>query len=187
MESIGLSNDTDTHEPVQTLAPDEQAYRQTMARFATGVTVMTVQTESGEPIAMTANAITSVSLDPLLLLVCVGKQASIAPHVLEADSFAFSVLSEKQEDLSSYFAGIWDARTTPPPFAFMEWEGEALLAGSIAGIACQVHEIVEGGDHWIVIGRATALCRPENPGKPLIFYNGLYRQLKELRDEYGTD
>jgi flavin reductase (DIM6/NTAB) family NADH-FMN oxidoreductase RutF len=169
------------------LEPDKQTYRQTMGRFATGVTVMTVQTDSGEPIAMTANAVTSVSLEPLLLLVCVGKKASIAPHILEADSFALSMLSEDQEELSSYFAGIWNERAAPPPFAFLDWEGEALLAGSIAGIACEVHEILEGGDHWIVMGRVTALNRPQTPGKPLIFYNGLYRQLEELIDEFGTD
>jgi len=155
-----------------------------MGRFATGVTVLTVQTDDGETVAMTANALTSVSLEPLLLLVCVGKQATIAPHILTAGSFAFSFLSEDQEALSSYFAGIWDDETAPPPFAFLEWEENVLLRGSIAGITCETHQIVEGGDHWIVIGRATALHRPENPGKPLVFYNGLYRQLEDLEDAY---
>jgi flavin reductase (DIM6/NTAB) family NADH-FMN oxidoreductase RutF len=158
-----------------------------MGRFATGVTVLTVQTGDGETVAMTANAITSVSLNPLLLLVCVGKQATIAPHILEAESFAFSFLNEDQEELSSYFAGIWHEQTPPPSFTFMEWGDNVLLEGSIAGIACEPYQIIEGGDHWIVIGRATALHRPEHSGKPLIFYNGLYRQLKDLKDAYGTD
>jgi flavin reductase (DIM6/NTAB) family NADH-FMN oxidoreductase RutF len=158
-----------------------------MARFATGVTVLTVQTGDGETVAMTANALTSVSLDPLLMLVCVGKQASIAPHILTADSFAFSFLNEDQEDLSSYFAGIWSEQTAPPSFTFLEWEDNVLLEGSIAGIACDTDRIIEGGDHWIVIGRATALYHPPHPGKPLVFYNGLYRQLEDLEDEYGQD
>ena len=187
MDNTTLSKQTDRDYQVETLPADSRTYRQTMGRFATGVTVLTVQAADGETVAMTANALTSVSLDPLLMLVCVGKHAAIAPHILEAKNFAFSFLNEDQEALSSYFAGIWHKDAPAPKFAFVPWEDNVLLEGSIAGIICEMHQIVEGGDHWIVIGQATALHRPDHPGKPLVFYSGLYRKLDALENEFGSD
>ena len=115
-----------------------------------------------------------------------GKKANIAPTLLDANRFTLSFLSQKQEALSSFFAGIWKDGEPPPPFEFLDWEGGPLLKGSVAGVGLRHREIYEGGDHWIVVGEVTTLHRPADPGKPLIFYNGLYRQLKELEDEYGN-
>ena len=133
-------------------------FRQTMALFGTGVTVMAVETPDGEIVGMTANAFTSVSLEPMLVLVCVGKKANIAPAVLEAEGFSLSILSEDQEDLSNFFAGIWDKEKTPPPdFEFDAWHGAPRLKGAIGAIGCHVYDIHEGGDHWIVIGEVVGL------------------------------
>src|SRR5574341_975136 len=130
---------------------DAHAFRRAMSLFATGVTVLATDAGEGAPIGMTANAITSVSLNPLLLLVCVEKIANIAPHLLENDGFSLSILNENQADLSDFFAGRWRG-ASPPRFSFTDWQGGPLLADCVAAVGCRRYQVVEGGDHWIVIG-----------------------------------
>jgi flavin reductase (DIM6/NTAB) family NADH-FMN oxidoreductase RutF len=151
-------------------------YRRTMGLFATGVTVLAITTADGEPIGMTANSLTSVSLEPTLLLVCVQKTAHIMPRLLAADFFSLSILSEEQAALSDYFAGLSESPGSPP-FEFVAWEGGARLADCVGAVGCLRHEVLEGGDHWIVLGRVCALYRTENPRNPLIFFGGSYRRL----------
>jgi flavin reductase (DIM6/NTAB) family NADH-FMN oxidoreductase RutF len=151
------------------------AFRQTMGFFATGVTVATVETD-GQTYGMTANAITSVSLDPLLLLVCVQKEAHLMNYLRQGSGFTLNILGEDQQDLSQYFAHLW-SRPKPPPFTFIPWAGGSRLAGAIASIACKTAQFLEGGDHWIVLGEVVDLYRSENPGNPLLYYRGQYRQM----------
>ncbi len=154
---------------------DVREFRQTAGQFATGVTVIATEIR-GEVHAMTANAFTSLSLDPMLVLFCVGKHARTAALVREAPGFSVSILREDQQALSTYFAGIWkDA--THPPHRFVSWEGLVRLEGAGAVIGCAVHEILEGGDHWIVIGRVTALHRGVEPHRPLLFFGGQYHRM----------
>lgn len=148
-----------------------------MGLFATGVTVLTTTTSEGELIGMTANAVASLSLDPMLLLVCVEKKANMASHLLRAPGFSICILSEDQAALSDYFAGRW-AGERPPCFVLQEWIGGPLLEGCLAGLGCTKVQVVEGGDHWIVIGQVVALHRPDNPPGPLIFYGSQYRRLE---------
>jgi len=158
------------------LALDTTSYRKTMGLFATGVTVLTTYNAHGEMIGMTANAVTSVSLEPLLLLVCVWKAANIAPHILESNVFALNILAENQRDLSQYFAGLSDGPI--PEFAITEWMGTPYLHGTLAALACHRYEVLEGGDHWIVIGEVIGLQRENTPPAPLIFYRGEYHGLQ---------
>jgi len=150
-------------------------FRLTAGLLAAGVTV--VATAEGEQIhGMTASAVCSLSLEPLLMLVCINKEARLAGFLREASGFSINVLRHDQRALSVFFAGTWQA-ANPPPFRFVPWEGGPRLEGCAAAIACEVHSVLEGGDHWIVVGRVVALHRGVEPIKPLLFFAGRYGQL----------
>jgi flavin reductase (DIM6/NTAB) family NADH-FMN oxidoreductase RutF len=154
---------------------DPRDYRRTIGLFATGVTV--IAAEHGDEIqAMTANAVTSLSLDPLLLLVCVGKKARMAEHFVPNLGFTVNILREDQRALSTYFAGVWRL-PAPPPFRFVPWVGKPRLEGCLASVGCEVDEKIEGGDHWIIVGRVTALHQGIEPHLPLLFFGGWYGRL----------
>ncbi|MGB7220298.1 MAG: flavin reductase family protein [Vicinamibacterales bacterium] len=150
--------------------------RQTVGQFVTGVTVVAAD-YGGEVHAMTANAFTSLSLDPPLVLFCVGKKAKAGQLIHQASGFCINILQQNQQDLSTYFAGGWKG-PTPPPFTFSTWHGTPLLEGSAAALACQLHTIHEGGDHWIVVGRVIAVHRSEEQPQPLVFFGGRYASLE---------
>jgi flavin reductase (DIM6/NTAB) family NADH-FMN oxidoreductase RutF len=160
----------------QPIMLDTYHYRQVMGRFATGVTVLLTKTDDGEAIGMTANALTSVSLEPMLLLVCVAKNAHVAPHILSGDSFTLSILNEEQGAVSDYFAGIY-GKDTPPDYTIEPWESGLRLADCLGSILCNRGNIYDEGDHWIVMGQVIALDVPENPPAPLVFFAGKYRRL----------
>ncbi|GAB4451048.1 MAG: flavin reductase family protein [Chloroflexi bacterium OHK40] len=149
---------------------DSREYRTTMGLFATGVTVITARAGE-ETRGMTANAVTSVSLDPLLLLVCVDRRAHMAGVIVEAGRFAVNILRADQERISRHFAGRPDPALTPH---FTDLAGAPILAESLACLVCAVDRVLDGGDHIIVIGRVEALRRADDPGTPLIYYRGRY-------------
>ncbi len=155
---------------------DTRAFRQTVGQFVTGVTVIAADVE-GSIRAMTANSFTSLSLDPPLVLFCVGKETKMGQLIHEAAGFAVNILQQDQQHLSTYFAGGWKEET-PPPFTFEDWEGGPLLAGSAAAIGCRLHAVHEGGDHWIVVGRVVNLYRREGDVAPLLFCGGRYAALE---------
>ena len=154
---------------------DARTLRQTVGRFVTGVTVIAIDVE-GEIRAMTANSFTSLSLDPPLVLFCLGKDTNAGHQIHSALGFTVSILRHNQRDLSSYFAGAWK-EAVPPSFSFTAWEGGPRLDGCVAALGCQMHAIHDGGDHWIVQGQVVALHQGMEPHLPLLFYGGRYRQL----------
>ncbi len=156
-------------------AVDPIFFRQTMGLFATGVTVIATE-EEDEIHAMTANAVTSVSLDPLLVLVCVGKRARMAEFLTQEAGFSINILREDQQALSTYFAGSWKEEK-PPPFRFVHWDGRPRLEGCLVAIGCECYKTLEGGDHWIVIGKVLDLHLGIEPRWPLLFYGGRYARL----------
>lgn len=172
----------DTAETADRPAIDTLAYRHTIGLFATGVTVI-ASGEGADLRAMTANAVTSLSLDPMLLIVCVHKQARLAAELQKQSGFSLNILRQEQQDLSNYFAGGWKEETLPE-FEFVPWHGGPRLKGCIAAIGCEHHEILEGADHWIVVGKVVALHRSDGSQNPLIFFRGRYR---ELAAEPGHD
>ena len=153
---------------------DSHVLRQTVGQFVTGVTVIATEVE-GTLHAMTANAFASLSLDPPLVLFCLGKNTKAGLLVREAKGFCVSILQQNQRDLSTYFAGAWKEES-PPPFTFTAWHGTPRLEGSAAAVVCEVDAIHEGGDHWIVVGRVIDLHR-EAGTDPLVFYRGRYSAL----------
>ncbi len=156
---------------------DSRAFRSTMGLFATGVVVVAVEVD-GEIYGMTANAITSVSLEPLLVLVCVQKEAHLMNYLRRCKGFSISILNEDQENLSRFFANMW-LQAEPPPFTFIPWVGGPRLDGAIGALACRITEVIEGGDHWIVLAQVLDLYRAENPANPLLYYHGQYRRILE--------
>ena len=153
---------------------DTRGFRQTVGQFATGVTVIAAEIE-GTVHALTANSFTSLSLDPPLVLFCVGRGTKTGQLIHVGTRFCVNILHEGQRDLSTYFGGAWKG-DDPPPFSFLDWEGGPRLEGCAAAIGCAIASIHEGGDHWIVTGRVLAMYRATTAA-PLIFHGGRYANL----------
>jgi 3-hydroxy-9,10-secoandrosta-1,3,5(10)-triene-9,17-dione monooxygenase reductase component len=157
-------------------AVDPLAFRRVIGQFATGVTVITVQRDDIIH-GMTANAVTSVSLDPPLVLFCVTKQARMAALLRGAAGFAINILASDQEAVSRQFAG---ARKDEAVQSVELEHGPVapLLAGAIGALSCVVDALHEGGDHWIVVGRVVALHEDvDGQRAPLVFFRSRYHHL----------
>lgn len=152
---------------------DTREFRRAMGLFATGVTVITARI--GDDVhGMTANAVTSVSLDPLLVLVCIDRRARMAANIAEAGRFGINILSAEQEDLSRHFAG----RHNPDlHVGFADLNGVPILPESLTMLACEVERVIDGGDHIVVFGRVIGLETVIEPGEPLLYYAGSYQRL----------
>jgi 3-hydroxy-9,10-secoandrosta-1,3,5(10)-triene-9,17-dione monooxygenase reductase component len=153
------------------------ALRAAMGHFATGVTVITAP--GAPPRGSTVNAITSVSLDPPLLLVCLKDTSRTLAALLAAGHFGVNVLREDQQDLAHRFA-----RRHPTPFdgvghAAGAATGAAVLHDALATFECAVHDVADGGDHRIVVGRVLSVDHPEPHAAPppLLFYRGAFTAL----------
>jgi flavin reductase (DIM6/NTAB) family NADH-FMN oxidoreductase RutF len=166
-------------------AVDAARFRRVMGLFATGVTVVGAE-QDGEVHGMTANAVTSVSLAPLLVLVCIGRQARMMRFVERSQGFSINILSHDQEALSRYFAGSW-AGASPPEFRFVPWEGGPRLIGALGSLGCRVEARVEAGDHWIVLGRVQALHEGDPGVQPLLFYGGKYHRVSPVEAAPAPD
>ena len=152
---------------------DQRAFRDLAGLFSTGVAIVTLEA-LGEVHAMTANAVASLSLDPMLMLFCPAKKARLAAHLEHIRQFTINFLREEQEALSTYFAGGWKS-SPAPPFRFVPSPAGPRLEGSLASIGCEMERVSDGGDHWIVTGRVIALHRGVEPLRPLLFFRGNYR------------
>jgi 3-hydroxy-9,10-secoandrosta-1,3,5(10)-triene-9,17-dione monooxygenase reductase component len=158
---------------MQTVAPER--FRAVMGHFATGVTVVTAHGPYG-PVGMTANAVCSLSLDPLLLLVCFDNGARTLPVVAEGERFGVNVLAKGQETLARLFAS-----KTPEEEKFAEvphsvHDGIPVIEGVLAWVGCTLQELIPGGDHTIGIGAVTAAEMTQTrPLQPLIWYRGAYQ------------
>ncbi len=155
------------------MAFDSMLQRQIMGRFATGVTVVT--TRYGDEVAgMTANAVISLSLDPPLVAVCVGKEASMHDYLSRGACFAINILRSDQQDLSNRFA-----KPGPKDFSDLQVEqaetGAPVLAEALAWLDCRLVQTVETGDHDLFLGEP--LAGATGDGAPLMYYGGQYDEL----------
>jgi flavin reductase (DIM6/NTAB) family NADH-FMN oxidoreductase RutF len=155
-------------------------FRATVGAFATGVTVVTTRGED-HAYGMTANAFSSVSLDPPLILVCVISGSEGADHISRNGVFAVNILSAEQEPLSRYFA----SRDRPKGRdAFGEVShrigasGSPILSAAAAALDCRLHSAYEAGDHDIFIGEVLELELLEGH-HPLVFHGGKYGLLEQ--------
>jgi flavin reductase (DIM6/NTAB) family NADH-FMN oxidoreductase RutF len=153
---------------------DDNAFRATLGRFASGITVLTLRDSTGVDRGMTATAFSSLSLDPPLILVCIGKAASIGPSLARATHFAVHVLAADQEALARKFAEK-DGDRFGGLTARRGVEGLPLLDGALATLECRIAARHPGGDHEIVVGEV--LAASSRDGDPLIYYRGRYGRL----------
>jgi flavin reductase (DIM6/NTAB) family NADH-FMN oxidoreductase RutF len=155
---------------------DATLLRRVMGCFATGVTVITTRDQSGRPFGLTANAVTSLSLEPPLLLICVDRKAETFPHFFDSKIFVLNILAEDQQEVSRRFATSGGEK-----FAGLEYRlgrlGTPVLAGTLGHIECRIIETIEGGDHVIHIGEVEDAEWRE--GEPLLFFCGRYRFLRD--------
>lgn len=159
-----------TTTPAETATIEPRALRRALGNFATGVTVITA-TADGRKVGVTANSFNSVSLDPPLVLWSIAKQSSSFEVFEAATHFAINILSADQIDLSNRFA-----RPSEDKFAGVDCAtgpGNCLLLpDTSANFQCEKHQIIDGGDHWILIGKVVAF---EDHGRsPLLYHQGTY-------------
>ncbi len=153
--------------------PHPELFREVFGRFATGVAVITSSGPAGSG-GMTANAICSLSLDPLLALVCFENNARTLPIVREAGRFAVNVLSADQEHLAGVFASKLPEAEKLEGVDHRFAHDVPIIDGVIAWAACDLRELIAGGDHTIGIGEVIGLGLGE--GEPLLWYSGRYRR-----------
>ena len=155
---------------------DRQQFRRSISRFASGVTVITTFDRSGAPAGMTASAVTSLSLDPVQLLVCISDGLPTLDSIRASGRFAVNVLAASHADLAMRFAD-----PTADRFAGLglrEGWGSPVLADALAVFDCTVAEFVPGGDHTIVIGDVRA-CEHDPDGRPLVYWASGFADLSE--------
>jgi flavin reductase (DIM6/NTAB) family NADH-FMN oxidoreductase RutF len=154
-----------------------QEFRAALGQFATGIAIATTLDRQGKPVGLTINSFASVSLDPPLVLWCIGSHSSSRPAFDDCRTFAVSVLSAAQVDLANRFAASGEDR-----FAGVDWspglEGVPLIDGCCARFECSVDSRHAGGDHLILIGRAERVFRDPRP--PLLYHASQYQRLAEL-------
>jgi len=151
------------------------AFRAALGRFASGVTIITVETSEGEVHGMTANAFCSVSLQPPLVLVCIDHLAETYLHLRERGQFGVSVLKEEQEALSEFFA---DPERNPDAAYRLGIEYRAMASGmpvlkdALANLDCRVVGAHSAGDHTIFVAEVKEIALGE--GSPLLYFRGRY-------------
>ena len=158
--------------------PDPELFREVFGRFATGVAVITSASPTG-PGGMTANALCSLSLDPLLALVCFENQARTLPIVREAARFAVNVLAADQEELAGVFASKMPESEKLQGVPHGLRNGVPVIEGALAWATCELEELIAGGDHTIAIGKVVELGLGD--GEPLLWYSGRYHAFPRPR------
>lgn len=163
------------------MRPDSDLFRIVMGHFATGVTVVTTSFD-GAPRGITVNALSSVSLDPPLVMVALDRRRFITPMVHATRRYAVNVLGEHQQALSDCFAGaavtpnrdaFCGASSTPGPIL-----GQPLLAGAIATLECSVVDTFPVGDHDLFIGLVEGVTNPAQHPMPLLYYRRHYLRIE---------
>lgn len=168
---------------------DSRAFRQALGSFLTGVTVVTTIDAEGAPRGFTANSFTSVSLDPPLILVCIGKTSRSFSSFADGSGFAVNILSELQQPVAHTFA-------TPSPdrFSGLDWEvgpaGNPILPNSCAWMDCRRHTYIDAGDHLIMIGHVAGFSDSTHP--PLGYSRGAYvsaglERRANMRPDFSTE
>ncbi|OJY12795.1 MAG: hypothetical protein BGP05_02355 [Rhizobiales bacterium 62-47] len=148
-------------------------FRQMMGRFATGVAVVLTAGRNG-PVGLTVNSLTSLSLDPPLLLFCAKNSSRTAEAVLDCGLFSVNILAAAQTDVSSFFAGQrerWDITKCRGHGAWLA------IPDCNGALLCKVASVYPGGDHSIIVGEVKEILAPAAPQRPLLFHEGRYRLL----------
>ena len=148
---------------------DSKLLRKTLGKYSTGVTIVTSIDNDGNPIGMTVNSFTSVSLQPALVLWCIDKNQPSYNSFMDTEGYAVNILSKDQNDLCHKFASQLDDK-----FENVDWEksenGFPLFKNSLAWFDCKKWNYYSGGDHQILVGEVTSFDSSEL--EPLTYWNG---------------
>jgi 3-hydroxy-9,10-secoandrosta-1,3,5(10)-triene-9,17-dione monooxygenase reductase component len=153
--------------------PDSELFREVFGRFATGVAVITSAGSTG-PGGMTANALCSLSLQPPLVLVCFENSARTLPIVRESGRFAVNMLSAGQQELAGLFASKLPEAEKLEGVEHRLEHGLPVIEGTLAWAACELRELIAGGDHTIGIGEVIGMGL--GGGEPLLWFEGSYHE-----------
>lgn len=159
---------------------DVTLFKQVMRRFATGVMVLTVN-DGIESHAITVNAVTSLSLDPLLMLVCIEKNARSHDLLRRAGAFALNILADKQRDLGERFAYDREARSRPEILVrgHPGQTGAMVFDESLGFLECRITAEYPGGDHTIFVGQVLSAELNGSGKEPLVYYGGRWLRLPD--------
>ena len=157
---------------------DQQVFRDVIGRFASGVTIITT-TVDGAPFGTTASAVSSLSLEPPMVLICLNKTSETQAAILKAGHFCVNILADGQQDLAYQFAGKGDKFADT---AFEQGiEGIPVLGGTLAHLECRVAETVTGGTHTVFLAHVAVAAGHE--GAPLTYFRGRFGRLESVREE----
>ncbi|MEQ1622185.1 MAG: flavin reductase family protein [Methylococcales bacterium] len=158
------------------MAVTADEFKEAMRVWASGVCVVTTQSEKYGLQGMTVTAFSSVSVEPPQILVCLNDSAETGEGIVESQFFAVNVLTADQQDTSNQFAG---GSSQQQRFENVSWKpgitGAPVLNDSLLSLECKIIERVRAGTHWIVIGEVQA--SEVRSGEPLLYFNGAYRQI----------
>lgn len=157
------------------MAVDQQEFRQVMGHFATGVTVITTHDGKGNLFGLTANAVSSVSLDPPLVLCCIARSSESHAAFAASGVFSVHILSHAQEALSRRFAKSGEDKFVGVAFGTGA-SGCPILEGSLAHLECEIRHHFEAGDHTIFVGEPIGISMDQETD-PLLYFRGGYRNL----------
>lgn len=157
--------------PSNSALREQELFREVFGRFVTGVAVITSATPSGAG-GMTANALCSLSLEPLLVLVCFENGARTLPIVREAGRFAVNLLSSEQEELAGVFASKLPEAEKLDGVGHGTRDGMPIIDNILAWTVCDLQELIAGGDHTIAIGQVVSMGL--GSGQPLLWFGGRY-------------
>ena len=164
---------------------DSASFRQIMGCFATGIAVATARNNELGSFGLTINSLTSVSLDPPLLLFCLDKSAHLHDAFRKSDIFAVNLLAQGQEDTSRHFAdrhhhaapkNMWDRPQKNCP----------ILRGTLGWALCRRHALYKGGDHTIFVGEVIDLYKRAGSKEPLLYFHGRYREMAAAKLTSGA-
>lgn len=150
---------------------DANEFRSALAQFATGVTVITTMDDEGNPHSMTANAFSSVCLDPPTIMVCVAHGTHTHGYIENKRSFGVNILKREQQELGAYFAKRPEDRTGDVEYHYSEADGGVpVLNDSMVFMRCEVVDSHVYGDHTLYLGGVKEIRREDEPGAPLMFF-----------------
>ncbi|WP_232699277.1 flavin reductase family protein [Brevibacillus daliensis] len=154
---------------------DDKQFRRTLGSFASGVTIVTGVDQEKRKVGLTVSAFSSLSLNPPLILVCIDKRSDSLSAFAKGRPFAINILSEEQSDTAMIFAKKGIDKFENVTISITE-QNVPVLNQNLATLHCEVHNVVEGGDHDIIIGLVKESEIHER--KPLLYYNGQLGNLK---------
>jgi flavin reductase (DIM6/NTAB) family NADH-FMN oxidoreductase RutF len=153
-------------------APDPASFRAAMGKLPTGVTVVS----AAGPAGATANAVCSLSIDPMLMLACLDRGSRTLLAAQAANRFGISVLHAGQEEIARSFATKAPVADKWEGIGWSERDGIPAIDGALVWVACDLRDVIAGGDHVIVTGEVRDLVSSD--GDPLVFHDGEYRSFE---------